>query len=354
MPTLGTRIEGEWIPGKWEPGTVSDVDYRGCFTIRYDDGYCQKGVELRRLRPITQDAEVSRCSEAPALPSLLHSRGAASTASSNAKEHRATTTCSTTDDAAEKHLAADQEWSATSAMWRRLRGVADLWQEQTDAEEASSVQRRREDVLAAEAEELRQSVDKLIADAVASGDWWKLQAATQIVVGAGFGDDKAAPLREAMCALKVRNESRPGPASGSFAAGGTVDTEEGASSTQQYEAERRYGGCCFGSGDPTWCQDEVQPPWSVLVSNRGESRNLGDALFFSGDADLEADMKAAELLQRRFNLLEEAERLEAEGALERSAAEDLDRHWQVVNIDSPPAAGRATRWGCLMPLQRCV
>mmetsp|Transcript_73013 Transcript_73013/g.188346 ORF Transcript_73013/g.188346 Transcript_73013/m.188346 type:complete len:173 (-) Transcript_73013:26-544(-) len=60
-----------------------------------------------------------------------------------------------------------------------------------------------------EAKDLKQRVSLLVDDAVRSENWWRMQAAMQMVVGAGLDREKAVQLREAMrkCCREAQQEA---------------------------------------------------------------------------------------------------------------------------------------------------
>lgn len=311
-PSIGTPVEGEWIPDRWHVGIVSEVDAHGRYTICYDDGYVQRNVESHRLRPVARES----------LGDI------AVTCQSRTSDRRFGDT----------DVISEEMRSATQQLCQQLWSAATVWQHTSEQVEPKLEEfNRREELVAAEAEELRNGVDKLVEEAVASGDWWKLQAATQILVGAGFGDEKVAPLRKAMC--KSRQPA--------------TDTANGATEVTQHgsASAKHCSGCCFAStASGSWCKDEAAWTFSGRSSSKTSRALSGpdsDAVFFSGGVE-------TELLQERFNLLEEAERLEGEGSLERYSVEDITQQWQAVSIDSPHAI-ITSKWGCrgLHPLERC-
>lgn len=295
------------------------------FTVRYDDGYVQRGVELHRLRPILD--------EVPALrpPTLL---GGVSQAVAEFKDTKTLTTCSTRDDGSKTVLTdatlrdtwrvlgegcwgersrevcpGEQGLGASMASLQRRRAspgedvLADA-QEHYGCSQASQL---REEVIAAEAEELRQRVDELVKEAVASNDWWRLQAATQIVVSSGLGEEKAAELRAAMCAHRLRTETR------------------------KAEPRRPCSGCCWASAAEFL---PVERSWS-----RETTRCTGDL------ADLAQPSDAADLIEAqssRLALLEfdEAERLTSPTS-GRPPRETF--RWEACTADSPP---RFAGWSC--------
>merc|ERR1719162_401756 len=63
---------------------------------------------------------------------------------------------------------------------------------------AGEVARAREALLALEAESMRSHAAMVVEDAIASGDFWMLQAAMQTAVSCGLVDEQVERLREAM------------------------------------------------------------------------------------------------------------------------------------------------------------
>lgn len=51
----------------------------------------------------------------------------------------------------------------------------------------------REEVVALEAADVRRRADRLVREAIDSGDWWQLNAAMQLVVSSGLGQAKVSP-----------------------------------------------------------------------------------------------------------------------------------------------------------------
>lgn len=295
-PTLGDRLEGEWIPGHWHPGSICDVDARGRLTIRYDDGYIQSGVELARVRPctsgvaapgaaglassadhalreearswnvlvraLTQDARVD-CSALPLAaaaqlageplegrckmlrnvgaigldcpvayleevdsdfdgswcqePSTPDAWSCACTATSVASFCGSRQDGTGVRPVGHQKLAAfrdgagseTKELLATEGRCASRGGaeLAELRRTMAAAEacEDPAVARVLHDqLLAVEAQEFRQRADQLVDEAVASDDWWRLQAAMQLVVGAGLAAEKASQLTAAMRAQRAR------------------------------------------------------------------------------------------------------------------------------------------------------
>lgn len=70
-----------------------------------------------------------------------------------------------------------------------------------------AVRRGRDALLAVEASDVERRVDLAVEEAVESDDWWRLQAAMQVVVGSGFGEsERVALLKEAMRTHQRRQE----------------------------------------------------------------------------------------------------------------------------------------------------
>jgi len=76
-----------------------------------------------------------------------------------------------------------------------------------DGVTSPDVRRAREMLVSMEVQDLHQSVDDLVGEAIRSNDHWKLQAAMQTVVGAGLGSEAVARLKEAMREHKQRQEA---------------------------------------------------------------------------------------------------------------------------------------------------
>eukprot|EP00446_Apocalathium_sp_SHHI-4_P001179 CAMPEP_0177181330 /NCGR_PEP_ID=MMETSP0367-20130122/15867_1 /TAXON_ID=447022 ORGANISM="Scrippsiella hangoei-like, Strain SHHI-4" /NCGR_SAMPLE_ID=MMETSP0367 /ASSEMBLY_ACC=CAM_ASM_000362 /LENGTH=402 /DNA_ID=CAMNT_0018628173 /DNA_START=38 /DNA_END=1247 /DNA_ORIENTATION=+ len=305
-PTLGERLEGEWIPGHWHSGSVCDVDAKGRLTIRYDDGYMQAGVELERVRPLSKIAGASGnleferstrsentdpqpgyvltstqdAGKTNATPLDSGSRPPDSTESTpvclqvdartiskdfpaahfeevdseaegsfcaepvtpNAwafacSKSSMTTCCGSRrsgellqDPAQSRGLPGHQKVGAFSDEFAPVsdEGADDrLLKLRARIAEASAagdagflqhvlsaarqggargpeVRKLHDMVVEVEAEEFRRRADRLVEEAVASDDWWRLQAAMQIVVSSGLGHEKAAQLTAAMRAQRAR------------------------------------------------------------------------------------------------------------------------------------------------------
>jgi len=166
----GARVEAEWVPGRWCAGRVVEVSIEGLLTIRYEDGYMQRGVTAARVRATEEAAaaaEPAGVGEVAAYADRCRCVPAGA--------------------------AAGSDWEFMMPGGGCQRGARDA-------------------LLAAEAQELQRCGPALVEEAVASDDWWRLQAAMQTVVSSGLGGKFASKLQSAMRTHKRQHEAAAIPA----------------------------------------------------------------------------------------------------------------------------------------------
>mmetsp|Transcript_66913 Transcript_66913/g.193382 ORF Transcript_66913/g.193382 Transcript_66913/m.193382 type:complete len:348 (-) Transcript_66913:159-1202(-) len=226
-PDVGERLEAEWIPGHWHAGSVCAVDQQGRLTIHYDDGYLQSCVGLDRIRPIPTMPPKSV--EGYPLPMLLR-------AASPRADDKELIECPGAHDSSDGEplselsgcSSAASSWDCGACRSSSSRGRSACAGEAPGGKErphgagqrilGASVEegprqpelRRlsREEVVAMEAADMRRRADRLVREAVESGDWWQLNAAMQLVVSSGVGQDQVAKLQAAMRDQRARDIAR--------------------------------------------------------------------------------------------------------------------------------------------------
>mmetsp|Transcript_85284 Transcript_85284/g.241829 ORF Transcript_85284/g.241829 Transcript_85284/m.241829 type:complete len:395 (-) Transcript_85284:69-1253(-) len=266
----GALIEAEWIPDRWHRGQIREVSPGGRLTIVYDDGYLQSGVAAERVRtpgaagdprargsPRRGDAGSPWAAGAEgSCAGYVHSGGTTSSTTSTTASSSGTSSRSAAVAAAAGSQYRRPELpvllnAATAEHLRDMRaaakGEAAAVAGGGAAAPGGACRRRAGDAqLAAEASDFRRGVDSMVEDAVQSNDWWRLQAAMQMVVGYGLEDKWAVRLQEAMRAHsrhRGRAREHPGAAAeGGCCPGGTLVAHPSAPSEASVESRTSDGG----------------------------------------------------------------------------------------------------------------